>query len=223
MLETIPPKDAVKRKEFFMTKLTRTSTKLEQLMVHRDSAIDALFSELDRSVAQVRDSLSAAEVQLKAFSEEEWTGIRKQAERRDESECPICCSAFERTVKAKQARGGMDDYDEDDYDAEPSAASSSHTAAATAVPSYDSIGKREVLLSCSHVFHHSCLLSFERFTIASTALEGGGQGVNETLQKQQKRLEALDAGGEDGDAALLQPPPACLCPLCRSNYQKVWF
>jgi hypothetical protein len=57
MLELIPPKDAAKRKEFFMKKLTHASTKLSQLMDHRDSAIDALFADIDKSVMQVRDSL----------------------------------------------------------------------------------------------------------------------------------------------------------------------
>lgn len=57
MLETIPPKDASKRREFFMTKLSKTSNKLERFMENRDSAIDALFADIDKSVMNVRDSL----------------------------------------------------------------------------------------------------------------------------------------------------------------------
>lgn len=57
MVELIPPKDAEKRQAFFMAKLTKTSTKLAALMENRDTAIDALFADIDKSVMQVRESL----------------------------------------------------------------------------------------------------------------------------------------------------------------------
>jgi hypothetical protein len=127
---------------------------------------------------------SAAAVQLKSFSADEWSTIRKQASLRGEEECPICCSGFE----SADSDGAKE------------------------------LNKRQILLSCSHVFHHGCLLSFERFTIASSALDGADHAL---LQRQQTQLESFEH--VEGDAALLQPPPACLCPLCRSNYQKVWY
>jgi len=77
--------------------------------------------------------------------------------------------------------------------------------------------KRAVLLSCSHVLHHGCLLSFERFTLASSALDGADS--SSLLSAQQTQLEAFNDDGSE----LFQPPPACLCPLCRSNYQKTWL
>lgn len=178
MLSLIPPKDLSKRRDFFMSKLGATSTRLAEMMNVRERALDALFEEMDRSVHSVRQSLRAAEVQLKVFSAQEWTDIRRRAQLRAETDCPIC---------AEPLAGG-------DYK------------------------KRAVLLSCSHVFHHGCLLSFERFTIASSALDGAEKSSWST---QQSMLD--EACNEDGEMQLFQPPPACLCPLCRSNYQKAWL
>lgn len=198
MLSTIPPREPEKRRAFFMTKLTNTSSKLKQLMDSRDTAIDALFADIDKSVLSVRESLNAAEVQLKNFSSDEWNSIRRMATLRDETECPICCAGFETATQP-------------DGDAAGDPSTSQHT-------SYDSLTKRPILLSCSHVFHHGCLLAFERFAIASSALDGDEKSI---LHSQQRQLESLHT--DSGDAPLLQPPPTCRCPLCRSNYQKVWL
>lgn len=190
MQELIPPKDAAKRQAFFMSKLQRTSTRLAALMDSRDASIDALFADIDRSVLSVRSSLQAADVQLKSFSEQEWEEIRRRAALRNETECPICMGAFETIAATSSGGGGR---------------------------GRENAKKRAVLLSCSHVLHHGCLLSFERFTLASSALDGADS--SSLLSAQQTQLEAFNDDGSE----LFQPPPACLCPLCRSNYQKTWL
>jgi len=217
LLETIPPKDAAKRRAFFMKRLERTSDAMDRLVRARDAGIDALFADLDRSVARVRDSLQAAEVQLRAFSEEEWADIRKRALRRADEECPICMAPID-LPRLEEA---------DDEEADANGAGASRPSGASGA---DDPKKRPVLLSCSHVLHHGCLLSFERFALASHGLEhdsgeDAAEGGNPyaTLTQQQQALEALTADGQAGAVPLFQPPPVCLCPLCRSNYQKRWL
>jgi hypothetical protein len=237
MRETIPPREPAKRREFFMRRLSRTSAALARLADSRDQGIDALFADIERAREQVRQGLQAAEVQLRAFSEEEWQDIKRRALLRNDAECPICMG----TIDLGALNGAA------------------AAVVPRCVPSASSVDpkKRAVLLSCSHVLHHGCLLSFERFALASHGLEhghaqqslyaqdngGSGEQTNPaapyaTLLQQQAALEALslaeqeeeEGGGKRAatttttfDLPLFQPPSVCLCPLCRSNYQKRWM
>jgi hypothetical protein len=252
MRETIPPREPGKRREFFMRRLSRTSAALARLADSRDQGIDALFADIERAREQVRQGLQAADVQLRAFSEEEWKDIKRRALRRNDAECPICMGTIDLGVATT-------DTTEEDGDGALDGIAAAAAVPPRSVPSASSVDpkKRAVLLSCSHVLHHGCLLSFERFALASHGLEhghhaqslyaqdgdgGSGEQTNPaapyaTLLQQQAALEALslaeqeeeESGGKRAaatapvDLPLFQPPSVCLCPLCRSNYQKRWM
>lgn len=126
----IPPKDPAKRKEFYYNKLMNAGKQLQQVMEHKDNAIDALFAEFDRNVQNARTTLEFASMQMRTIEDYEWEVIKQRADLRADVECPICMMAF-------------------------------------------GAGKHQVLLSCSHVFHDSCLYSFEKFTVNQLQTENG--------------------------------------------------
>ena len=232
----VAPREAgPKRAEWFLAKLVRTSSAMAQLVDGRQHALDALFAEMDRNVSRVHQSLQAAEVQLRTFSDDDWKQLRNTARTRADKECPICMQELETGFEEQEQ-----EHDDDGGSSAAAAAAPRASAAAASVP----LAKRSVLLSCSHVLHHGCLLSFERFTVASNNVDMDSTEKAAWIA-QQKMLEAAfmhdDDNEENGTASgaatgtgsvsaqeaaraqLFQPPPSCLCPLCRSNYQKAWL
>ncbi|XP_006748523.1 RING finger protein 32 [Leptonychotes weddellii] len=105
--------------------------------------IEDLFWEIDHCLAINRSVLQQLEDRCgHELTEEDWEKIQIQALHRETSECPICLAPL------PASSGGHQD------------------------PSETRCGQasREiVLLSCSHVFHHTCLLALEEFSLGDSS------------------------------------------------------
>ncbi|XP_052646551.1 RING finger protein 32 [Harpia harpyja] len=114
--------------------------------------LDEFFSEIDSSIAASRDVFQQLEGKEILTSETDWEKIQMQAFRQEIFDCPICIMPLSRTV---------------------------HPACLFSDNS-NQFSQQTVVLSCSHLFHHTCLQAFEEFSLGER----------------------------------------CICPLCRSCYQK---
>jgi hypothetical protein len=165
IVDTVPPSESARREEFYMRKLQRTTQAMTALTVSRGDTIDALFAECDAAVAAQRVAVDAGKRRFDAVDDAAWETAQRDADERGVAECPICMVEFRSAAVA------------------PS--SSSFAAVSTS--------KACVLLTCSHVFHESCLNSFERFA---------------------------SAGASDVNAADEQANRSIGCPICRAAYQR---
>ncbi|XP_045719937.1 RING finger protein 32 isoform X4 [Mirounga angustirostris] len=136
----VPPTDAKLRRKFFEEKFTEIN---RRILCSFSTDIEDLFWEIDHCLAINRSVLQQLEDRCgHELTEEDWEKIQIQALHRETSECPICLAPLP-------------------------ASSDSHQD-----PSETRCGQasREiVLLSCSHVFHHTCLLALEEFSLGDSS------------------------------------------------------
>ncbi|KAM8932738.1 RING finger protein 32 isoform 3-T4 [Lycaon pictus] len=133
---TVPPTDAKLRRKFFEEKFTEIS---HRILCSYNTDIEELFSEIDHCLAINRSILQQLEDRCShELTEEDWEKIQIQALHRETYECPICLTPLP-------------------------ASSDSHQDASRMRCSQTS--RETVLLSCSHVFHHTCLLALEEFSL----------------------------------------------------------
>lgn len=93
LLRSIPPSAAepAKRQAFFLARFAEANDQLVSLVDQDRDELDALFDELDASVAQSRSMMQAAHAPLcLPPSAGEWLAARARALERAVSECPIC-------------------------------------------------------------------------------------------------------------------------------------
>ncbi|XP_018122625.1 RING finger protein 32-like [Xenopus laevis] len=112
----------------------------DRLLRSLSTDIDVLFNEIDHSVAASRKVLQQVEGSYTSqISEEEWERIQIKAARQEIFDCPICIMPLCCNS-----------------DTQRNEERSSHSS------------RPVVLLSCSHVFHQSCLHAFEEFTVGES-------------------------------------------------------
>nr|XP_025849523.1 RING finger protein 32 [Vulpes vulpes]XP_025849524.1 RING finger protein 32 [Vulpes vulpes] len=133
---TVPPTDSKLRRKFFEEKFTEIS---HRILCSYNTDIEELFSEIDHCLAINRSILQQLEDRCShELTEEDWEKIQIQALHRETYECPICLTPLPASSDSHQDASGM---------------RCSQTSRET------------VLLSCSHVFHHTCLLALEEFSL----------------------------------------------------------
>ncbi|KAM9186121.1 RING finger protein 32 [Dugong dugon] len=134
--KTIPPKDAKLRKKFFEEKFTEIS---HRILCSYDTNIDELFLEIDHCLAINRSILQQLEEKCgHEITEEDWEKIQVQALHQEISECSICLTPLSFNSNFQSAPSGK---------------------------SPNQPSRETVLLSCSHIFHHTCLLALEEFSL----------------------------------------------------------
>ncbi|XP_032093666.1 RING finger protein 32 [Thamnophis elegans] len=134
--KTVPPKDVRLRKKFFEEKLTEIC---QRLLKSYDTCIDEFFCEIDSTVAASHEIFQQLEEKLgPEIHEVEWEKIQIQAFRQDISDCPICIMPL---MQPAQLQDGLSPN------------------------GYQSCPRQTALLSCSHMFHSTCLQAFEEFSL----------------------------------------------------------
>jgi Ring finger domain/IQ calmodulin-binding motif len=102
LLETVVPHDVELKQRFYMRKLTKTTDKFIEFMDENDCGIDALFAELDRSVAKTRKTLEAADMCFSTIDDNTWHDVCARAKARDSPDCPICMVSYSQSTKKKR-------------------------------------------------------------------------------------------------------------------------
>ncbi|NXT53082.1 RNF32 protein, partial [Pluvianellus socialis] len=99
--------------------------------------LDEFFSEIDSSIAASRDAFRQWEGKEILINETDWEKIQMQAFRQEIFDCPICIMPLSPTVPPARLSSGNSSQ----------------------------CSRQTVLLSCSHLFHHTCLQAFEEFSL----------------------------------------------------------
>ncbi|KAH1176678.1 hypothetical protein KIL84_010380, partial [Mauremys mutica] len=134
--KTVPPQDSKLRKKFFEAKFQEIS---DRLLSSYDTNIDEFFSEIDSSIAASRNVLQQLEEKFAPLiSETEWEKIQMQAFRQEIFDCPICIMPLRHIT---------------------------HPPSVFSENSNNRYSRQTVLLSCSHMFHQTCLQAFEEFSL----------------------------------------------------------
>ncbi|NWX15787.1 RNF32 protein, partial [Aegotheles bennettii] len=108
----------------------------DRLLSSYNIDLDEFFSEIDSSIAASRDVFQQLEGK-QALNETDWEKIQMQAFRQEISDCPICITPLSPTVHPTCPCSG----------------------------NCNQFSRQTVLLSCSHLFHHTCLQAFEEFSL----------------------------------------------------------
>ncbi|XP_007666045.1 RING finger protein 32 [Ornithorhynchus anatinus] len=133
--QTMPPKDSRLRKKFFEEKFKEISNRL---LRSYDTNIEEFFTEIDCCVAANRRILQQLEERCgREVTEVEWEKVQMQALHQEISDCSICLTPLCLPTHLQYSSS------------EPVNSQARHT----------------VLLSCSHMFHHMCLLALEEFSL----------------------------------------------------------
>ncbi|KAK2524219.1 Rnf32, partial [Columba livia] len=111
-----------------------------RLLSSYDINLDEFFSEIDSSIAASRDVFQQLEEIV--ISETDWEKIQIQAFRQEISDCPICIMPLSPAVHPAGLSPG----------------------------NCKQFSRQTVLLSCSHLFHHTCLQAFEEFSLGERHL-----------------------------------------------------
>ncbi|XP_032228491.2 RING finger protein 32 [Nematostella vectensis] len=138
--QTVAPKDPKLRQKFYENKLQSITDRLVGSMEASRATVDNLMSEINQSLASSRNIMSRIDGDCikSPISSQEWEQARLKAVERCTTDCPICIMPL--------AQQGL-------YNRETSACAGKH--------------RPSVLLSCSHVFHMTCLQAFEEFTTST--------------------------------------------------------
>ncbi|XP_012918721.2 RING finger protein 32 isoform X4 [Mustela putorius furo] len=151
----VPPTDAKLRRKFFEEKVEPLQacqclplpfqfTEIShRLLCSYSTDIEDLFWEIDHCLAINRSVLQQLEDRCgHELTDEDWEKIQIQALHRESYECPICLTPLPASADGHQDPG------------ETRRSQSS---------------RETVLLSCSHVFHHTCLLALEEFSLGDSS------------------------------------------------------
>ena len=159
------PDDSRLRRKFYQEKLSEIT---DRIIASCDFDLRDLFNEVDRNMEQSRAIRRAFDARIRTIDDDEWKQIKQRAQQRNEFECSICkCSllpisnepAVEKSVKGKKNKLEklLPQLPPTRVNLKPK------TDVQPVLP------KRPlVLLSCTHVFHATCLQMFEQYSCDST-------------------------------------------------------
>ncbi|NWX88878.1 RNF32 protein, partial [Nothoprocta pentlandii] len=109
----------------------------KRLLSSYDKNLDVFFSEIDSALAASRDVFQQVEGKEMLLGKPDWEKVQMQAFRQDIADCPICIMPLSPALPLPSALPGKS----------------------------SPFSRQTVLLSCSHLFHHTCLQAFEEFSL----------------------------------------------------------
>lgn len=182
--ETVPPTDPKLKKKFYASRLSSIT---DRMLRSCDFNIDVFLTEIDENLAASRAIFRNFDATFNIMSEEQWEEVQLKAVTRQELECPICLGAL--VLPDQLGNGPPSSYTTQDLHHAMSSLSKQpvqpNASQKTRGQGKDSViskitpqnnspaearccGKtgirKTVLLSCSHVFHDTCLATFEELT-----------------------------------------------------------
>ena len=154
------PQDEKLRRKLYQEKLSEIT---DRIIASCDFDLNELFNEIDRTVLQARAIRQAFDARIRTIDDDEWLEIRQRAKQRNELECSICkCSLqpviIETIVRKPAMKTGRNKLEKLFPQLKPIATK----------PEQLPPKRPLVLLSCTHVFHATCLQMFEEYSCDPT-------------------------------------------------------
>ena len=156
------PDDTKLRRRFYQEKLSQIT---DRIVASCDFDLSDLFNEIDRNVEQARAIRRAFDARVRTIDDDEWLRIKERAKQRNELECSICKCSLQTMVAeiasrnlTKPTRNKLEKLLPQFKSIEPKSIDTKSKQLPPSPP------KRPlVLLSCTHVFHATCLQMFEEY------------------------------------------------------------
>ncbi|KAL5011029.1 hypothetical protein ScPMuIL_013334 [Solemya velum] len=167
--DSVPPKDDKLRKKYYEEKLEKIT---DRIVKSCDFNVNFFLTEMDRSLEESREVFRNFDALYKEISDAEWESIQLKAVERGEVDCPICLSGLGLGLES----GTVSTTDKQ----KPSrckAPHSRHVSTEWPAPKINQKCERKksaakqrhtVLLSCSHMFHEICLMTFEELDFSQS-------------------------------------------------------
>ena len=158
------PDDSRLRRKFYQEKLSEIT---DRIVASCDFDLRDLFNEVDRNLEQARAIRRAFDARIRTIDDDEWRDIQQRAKKRNEFECSICkCSlqpiSLEKTTNpVKVKKNKLEKLF-------PQLQSTSNNVKSKSDVQLSLPKRPLVLLSCTHVFHATCLQMFEEYSCDST-------------------------------------------------------
>ena len=156
------PQDERLRRKFYQEKLSEIT---DRIVASCDFDLNELFNEIDRNVQQARAIRQAFDARIRTITDDEWVEIKQRAQLRNELECSICKCLLQPVMKEiilkKSLKTNQNKLEKLFPQLKPS------------VQSKPVVGQQPpkrplILLSCTHVFHATCLQMFEEYSCDPT-------------------------------------------------------
>ncbi|UJR30165.1 hypothetical protein I4U23_017705 [Adineta vaga] len=153
------PDDTKLRRKFYQEKLSQIT---DRIISSCDFDLNDLFNEIDRNVEKARAIRQAFDARIRTIDEDEWRKIKERAKQRNELECSICKCALQPVIVETIVKKPM---------------KTTKNKLEKLLPQVKSIEQKPIvkkfeqqstkrplmLLSCTHVFHATCLQMFEEY------------------------------------------------------------
>lgn len=191
--ETIPPKDPKLRQKFYQDRLRNIT---DRMVRSCDFNVGEFLRDIDSNLEASRNVFRDFDARFHQITDDEWDQIQLKAVERGHEDCPICLTALVSTsyidssksffvTKSKDTASGKL-RSQQKKNSEPPKQSASKTRGnktnASAKNKHDTrsnnyeneaesqtVVRKTVLLSCSHVFHVTCLEMFEELNVDNTS------------------------------------------------------
>jgi hypothetical protein len=152
------PNDTKLRRKFYQEKLSEIT---DRIIASCDFDLNDLFNEIDRNVEKARAIRQAFDARIRTIDEDEWIKIKECAKQRHELECSICKCALqpvriETIIKKPIKINNKNKLEKLFPQLKP-------IEQKPIVKQAEQPKRPLVLLSCTHVFHATCLQMFEGY------------------------------------------------------------
>lgn len=154
------PHDTQLRRKFYQEKLSQIT---DRIIASCDFDLNDLFNEIDRNVQQARAIRQAFDARIRIIDDDEWLDIKQRAKQRQELECSICKCLLqpiinEIIINKKPIPIKKNKLEKLFPQLKPIEQKPIEKKLSEQIP------KRPlILLSCTHVFHATCLQMFEEY------------------------------------------------------------
>ncbi|KAK7093165.1 hypothetical protein V1264_008807 [Littorina saxatilis] len=189
--QAVPPKDPKLRKKFFIDKLEGIT---DRMIKSCDFDVNSFLHEIDNSLERSRDIFRHFDAIHRVITEDDWDVIQLKAVERANQECPICltglCSEVDKSPPTSSRDRGAGESKGKPLSSPTTAVASLNLTKSQAARQKAGLGKgnkanskeegekemkklpkkaakprKTVLLSCTHVFHETCLLTLEELAM----------------------------------------------------------
>ncbi|CAF0838358.1 unnamed protein product, partial [Adineta ricciae] len=158
------PDDTKLRRKFYQDKLSQIT---DRIIASCDFDLNDLFNEIDRNVEKARAIRQAFDARIRTIDEDEWRDIKERAKQRNEFECSICKCALQPVIIEPPTKKPVKTTKNKLEKLLPQPVKRIEQKPKQQ-QQQQQLKRPLILLSCTHVFHATCLQMFEEYCCEPT-------------------------------------------------------